>query len=164
LVNGLGLPILASPVTEIDQPQPATRQASVMRIDATVHDLARVRQFIRDEAARAGADPGAISDLVQAVDESVCNVIVHGYDGTPGTVEVEVARNGASLVVRLRDQAPPFDPTSVASADVNKPLEQQRLGGLGILLMRSMTDAISWRPLGAGGGNELTLTKKLGET
>jgi serine/threonine-protein kinase RsbW len=133
--------------------------SSVLRIEADVADLAHVRQFVRDFATRAGADPLATSDLVQAVDESVTNSIVHGYRGAPGSIEVEVDRDRTSLVVRLRDQAPPFDPTSVPPPDINAPLEKQRLGGLGIVLVREMTDAISYRHTTSG--NELTLTKQI---
>ena len=123
-------------------------------------DLARVRQFIREEAARAGAGQVQIDDLVQAVDESVCNSIVHGYKGSPGAVEVEVARNSSSIVVHLRDQAPPFDPTTVPAPDVTKPLDEQRMGGLGVLLARELTDSIAYRHTRRG--NELTLTKRIG--
>lgn len=132
---------------------------NVLSIPADVTQLASVRQFIRDQAARAGADRQATNDMVQAVDESVTNAIVHGYRGSPGVVEVEVTSNGTSLVVRLRDDAPVFDPTSVPTPDVTRPLEQQRLGGLGILLMRQLTNSMSYTQLGAAVGNELTLTK-----
>ena len=37
-----------------------------------------------------GADPTLVPDVVQAVDESVTNIIEHGYRGRPGIVEVEV--------------------------------------------------------------------------
>ncbi len=137
----------------------STRAPDVLRIPAQVSQLASVRQFIRDHAHRAGADQATTTDLVQAVDESVTNAIVHGYRGSAGSVEVAVSTAGDALVVRLRDEAPVFDPTSVATPDVTRPLEQQRLGGLGILLMRELTDSMSYRQLGAGVGNELTLSK-----
>ena len=122
-------------------------------------DLARVRQFIREEAARAGAEPPEIHDLVQAVDESVTNSIVHGYKGVPGPLEVELARDGRTIVVHLRDQAASFDPTTVSTPDVNLPLDQQQMGGLGVLLTRELTDSMSYKRTSRG--NELTLTKKL---
>jgi serine/threonine-protein kinase RsbW len=146
-------------LTEIDQPEAHSAGASTLRIEADVHHLATVRQFIREQARKAGADERAMSDLVQAVDESVSNSIVHGYRGAPGTVEIEAARDGSSLVVRLRDQAPPFDPTRVPIPDTSRPLHQQRLGGLGVLLTRELTDSMTYRYTNRT--NELTLTKKL---
>jgi serine/threonine-protein kinase RsbW len=131
---------------------------SVIRIPANVDELATVRQFIRRQGAQAGADPGAVADIVQAVDESVTNAIVHGYRGHGGTVEVEVERSGKSLVVRLRDQAPPFDPTVLPTPDITAPLEQRLFGGMGVFLTRELTDAVTYQR--TRDGNELTLVKE----
>jgi serine/threonine-protein kinase RsbW len=131
---------------------------SVLRMPASVDELSALRQFIRRQGAQAGADPSAVADLVQAVDESVTNTIVHGYRGNGGTVEVEVERSGKSLVVRLRDQAPPFDPTLVPTPDIRAPLEHRPLGGMGIFLTRELTDAVTYQR--TRDGNELTLVKE----
>jgi serine/threonine-protein kinase RsbW len=145
-------------VSELDEREPLARSDKLLRIQADVNELAAVRAFIRKQAQRAGADPDAIADVVQAVDESVANVIVHGYRGAEGEVEVEVERSGASLIVRLRDQARPFDPTLVADPDTSLPLERRPLGGMGVFLTRELTDAVSYRR--TEDGNELTLVKE----
>ena len=130
---------------------------SVMRIPANVDELSGLRQFVRRQGTQAGADPGAVADIVQAVDESVTNTIVHGYRGDGGTVEVEVERSGKSLVVRLRDHAPAFDPTLVPMPDITAPLGERPLGGMGVFLMRELTDAMTYQR--TRHGNELTLVK-----
>jgi anti-sigma regulatory factor (Ser/Thr protein kinase) len=131
---------------------------STLRIAADVGELAGVRRFVRDQARRAGADPRAVPDIVQAVDESVTNAIVHGYGGADGTVEIEVVAQGRALVVRLRDQAPPFDPTRVPTPDTSAPLEVRRPGGMGVHLARQMADGVTYRRV--NGTNELTLVKE----
>ncbi len=98
--------------------------------------------------------------MVRAVDECVCNIIVHGYRGRPGSIEIALWGSQESLVVRLRDQALPFDPTAVPSPDVTSPLEQRPLGGLGIHLARYLVDEMTYRQLPEG-GNELTLVKRI---
>ena len=40
-------------------------------------------------------------------------VLVHGYQGELGMIEIAVRREADALVVRVRDQAPPFDPTGI---------------------------------------------------
>ena len=86
----------------------------MLHIPADITELAGIRQFVREHAVRAGADRQQTDDLVQAVDESATNSIVHGYRGAEGWVEVEIDVLDSALVVRLRDQAPPFDPTDAA--------------------------------------------------
>ena len=129
----------------------------MLRIQATVEDLATVRQFVRAQAERAGADLGVVPDIVQAVDEFVTNSIVHGYRGVGGPVEVEVDKLGTSLVVRLRDQAPQFDPTQLPSPDTTASLDKRALGGMGVFLARDLMDSVTYQRTKEG--NELTLMK-----
>jgi serine/threonine-protein kinase RsbW len=133
---------------------------SVLRVSAEPGNLAQVRRFVEKEAVELGVDPTVISDVVQAVDESVTNVIVHGYRGTPGVVEVEVQVAKGALVVQIRDHAPPFDPTRVPSPDLSRPLEHRPLGGMGVHLARELTDEMR-HGTPPGWGNELTLMKRI---
>ena len=73
-----------------------------------------------------------------------------------------VCEEGA-LAVRLRDQAPRFDPTTLPLPDPSLPLEERILGGMGVYLMRRAADEIRYRAL-PGGGNELTLMTRLEDT
>jgi serine/threonine-protein kinase RsbW len=129
----------------------------VLRVSAEVEQLAEVRRFVRDQAARLGANQKGVHDVVQAVDESVTNAIVHGYSGATGFIEVEVDHAGRSLIVKLRDQAPPFDPTTLPDPDTALPLKRRRPGGMGVYLTRELTDGMFHRDTGEG--NELTLIK-----
>jgi len=133
---------------------------ALLRIPAELHQLARARQFVADTARALGASAGAVDDLVLAVDESLTNIIEHGYGGGPGEVEVEVAREAETVIVRLRDSAAPFDPTQLPDPDLNLPLELRPVGGLGAYLVRQLVDQVIHQ-VSPQGGNILTLVKKL---
>ena len=126
-------------------PVPAT-----FRIDADVAQLKDVRRFVRDVAPGLGADEASVRDLVQAVDEWVTNVIVHGYRGLGGPIEVELERAGDEIVARVRDAAPAFDP--------DLPLERRPAGKMGIHLIRELCDRFEHR-VPAGGGNENAIVR-----
>jgi serine/threonine-protein kinase RsbW len=126
---------------------------------ARVDELDAIRNFVIETARALDANPTAIDDMVAAVDEAATNIILHGYAGRPGTIAIEIRRERSALVVFLRDHAPDFDPTTVPPPDLNLPLEQRRLGGLGIHLIRAYIDRITYRTM-TQGGNELTLVKK----
>lgn len=133
--------------------------SSVLRIPADVSRLAEVRKFIRKQATHMGADPDATNDVVLAVDELTANSIIHGYRGSSGTVEVEVGNEDGSMVVWVRDQAPPFDPNDYPDPDVSLPLTLRPTGGMGIYLSRGALDGVSYRR--THDGNELTIVKRL---
>jgi len=126
---------------------------------AELENLAVIRRFAEETAQSLQANQAAIDDMLQAVDEAVTNIIVHGYAGRPGTIEAQVKRAGDSLIVRLRDQAPRFDPTTVRPPDLTLPLEKRRPGGLGVHLIRHFVDQVHYHTAPQG-GNELTLVKK----
>jgi serine/threonine-protein kinase RsbW len=132
---------------------------SSLRIAAELENLAEIRDFVQKTATTIGVAPDIIPDVLLAVDEAVTNVLVHGYQGQAGMIEIELRRRGDSLRVCLRDQATPFDPTTVPAPDLTLPLEQRPFGGMGVYLMRQLMDEMTYR-ITRQGGNELTLVKK----
>lgn len=131
-----------------------------LRIPSDVGRLAEVRELIRSAATAAGADRAYVGDLVQAVDETATNAIVHGHAGRAGWVEVRVAHEDDRLIVTIEDDAPLFDPTTVPEPDLSVPPERRRPGGMGVHLARLCVDEIDHRAR-PGGGNILTLVRRL---
>lgn len=132
---------------------------SSLRLTAELKNLARIRRFVEKTATALGVDAAAIPDLLLAVDEAATNIIVHGYEGQEGPLEVEVEREGDALLIRLRDEAAPFDPTAIPPPDLSLPLEERPIGGMGIYLMHRCMDQVT-HSCPPQGGNELILVKK----
>lgn len=131
-----------------------------LRIPAQVSQLALARQFVEETGASLGLPRTVTEPLTLAVDESLSNIVQHGYQDKVGTVELEMERTENAVVVRLRDQGPPFDPTSLPDPDIHLPLNQRPVGGLGVFLTRRSVDSVAYERTAAG-DNQLTLTKKL---
>jgi len=131
-----------------------------LRLPAALARIADARQFVRSAAADAGAHVECREDLVQAVDEAATNVVLHGYRGGPGWLEIAAARDGDEFVVTLEDAAPAFDPTSHPEPDLTVPPLRRRPGGMGVHLIRESTDRLAYRPR-PGGGNILTMVRSI---
>lgn len=134
-------------------------EGSLLRINADLKDLAAIRRFVEDAAKREHGDTEAIQDMLIAVNEAVTNVLIHGYQGQPGVIEVEVLYNNHDLMVRLHDQAPLFNPTDVPPAKIPPALDQPFYGGMGIHMMRQLVDKMIYTTT-ADGRNELILIKE----
>lgn len=127
--------------------------------NATVRDLNDMREFLEQAILTLAGDEEIAGDLVLAVNEAVTNTLLHGYNEQPGMVVLCVEADGRDLFVRLIDDAPPFDPTLVPPPDITLPLEDRPLGGLGIHMMRQLSDDLTYRLTGTG-ENELTFVKR----
>lgn len=132
---------------------------SYIRIAADLKNLVTIRRFVETAASRWSGSPEAITGVMMAVNEAATNIIVHGYQGRPGVIEVEVACDQDALKVYVRDRAPRFDPTSMPAPDVTLPLEQRPLGGMGVMMMRQLVDELVYQTT-SDGRNELMLVKK----
>jgi serine/threonine-protein kinase RsbW len=130
-----------------------------LRMDAQLENLSAIRDFVEETATRLNAMPAAIPNVVLAVDEMVTNIIEHGYQGQPGSIEIEVTTREDALIIRLRDQAPPFDPTTMPLPDLSIPFDDRPPGGLGIYLTRKVMDEVQHR-VTATHGNDLMLVKQ----
>jgi len=136
--------------------------ARSLRTTGDVDRLAEVRAFVRSACAEFDATSDCEIDLVQAVDEATCNVMLHGYKGKPGDIDIEAALRDSRIEIRILDRSPSFDPTAAPAREpAAKPVPTRPGGmGLGIELLRTLTDEVhhSVRP---DGGNELTLVRSI---
>ncbi len=137
-----------------------TQPRRVFQTSAELDNLAAIRQFVYESVMVLGGTPDAAYDLMQAVDECATNIIVHGYQGQPGPIEVEWDYQDSHVTIYLRDRAPLFDPTTVASPNLTLPLEERRPGGLGVYIARRLVDRLEYQTRPQG-GNELILIKQL---
>ena len=98
------------------------------------------------------------------LDELITNVIEHGYHGQPtGRIEVEAMVSEDSVVVRLTDHAPAFDPLQRPLPDTSADIDRRHIGGLGILFARRLADEMSYRRVGPDGpqqANEVHFVKR----
>jgi serine/threonine-protein kinase RsbW len=134
-------------------------RTNTIRISAELKELDVLRRFVEERAQALGLEAPALYDVLVAVEEMTTNIIIHGYRGQPGAIEIELRALDDTLEIYLRDQAPPFDPAQAPKPDTTSPLELRQPGGLGIHLVRHFMDALIHR-VPAQGGNELILVKK----
>ena len=80
------------------------------------------------------------------LEELVLNVINYAYDEIGHQVEVQLTCNEEDLVIEMTDEGKPFDPLHDApDPDMESPMEERRIGGLGVYLVRTMTSEMQYR-------------------
>jgi anti-sigma regulatory factor (Ser/Thr protein kinase) len=95
-----------------------------------------------------------------AIEELVTNCIKYGYDDTnEHVIEIELSLSSAELVLTVTDDGHPFNPLELAEPDTTVPVEDRAVGGLGLHLLRKMSDRMEYAR--ADGKNRLTIRKSL---
>jgi serine/threonine-protein kinase RsbW len=116
---------------------------------------AACRLLARGTQQKGAADSDLPMQVVSAVGEAYNNIVLHGYSGRePGTIHMTIENCTNSVRVEIRDTGVSFDPTQVRPPDLAALPES----GLGIFVMRSMVDELSYV---GGSPNVLTLVKRL---
>lgn len=137
-----------------------------LRLPVALEAIGPLLDSLESFAAAAGLSSDRLHRLCLCLDEAVTNVITHGLAPVKGLsppgardgIRVRVWLGGEGTVfASVEDSGPAFNPLEPPAPDfLDAQVEDRPIGGLGIHLIRSMSDDLSYVRT-AEGGNRLTL-------
>ncbi|RMH73464.1 MAG: ATP-binding protein [Gemmatimonadetes bacterium] len=96
-------------------------------------------------AEDAGFSPEEVNDIAIAVDEACTNVIKHAYNQqTNQNIDVVLKVDYQKLTIIIVDRGQSFDPNAVPLPNMDQYIEELRVGGLGIYLMKTLMDEVDY--------------------
>ena len=102
--------------------------------------------------------PDASYVTILAIEELATNAINLGYtDNQEHLIQVEIIVEKDQLLIQYRDDGVFFNPLEVQEPDTNLPVEDRPTEGLGILLLRKISDDMTYER--ADGINFVTVSK-----
>lgn len=120
-------------------------QLSGLIVPGQLAELKTVRDFMDTVISRIQYAEKAGFGLKMAVDELVSNIVRHNYkDLGPKPVTVLLAYKNDILEASVIDQGFAFDPTSFQTRDMEKTIEGGHIGGMGINLVRILSDEFAY--------------------
>ena len=128
-----------------------------------INELSRLAEMVEEVCDEVGLPPSTTMQVNLALEEAVANVMYYAYPtGQHGDVTIEAEANAKRIKFVVSDGGLPFDPTTKEEIDINQPLEERAIGGLGIHLIRRYMDSISYER--RDDRNILTLMKNIIDT
>ncbi len=114
-------------------------------------------------SAAHGLSKGEVWPFQVALDEALSNIVGHGlpYGGEAAAIEIELRLQGREIEMLIVDDAPAFNPLAAPTPDIELPLEERQVGGLGIALLRTLMEVVEYERRGER--NRLRLRRKLME-
>jgi anti-sigma regulatory factor (Ser/Thr protein kinase) len=140
----------------------AADTAETIRISNALPGISEVLDRLDVFAAKHAVPAAAVRRAKTILDDLLNNIVSYGYE-TPGQDEVHIRleRGADHLRISTLDHGTPFNPLEQKAPDTEAPLEERAIGGLGIHLIQTLADAISYERL--DDANVLTIDIRLGE-
>lgn len=131
----------------------------VKTFPALLTELSNVTAFVESELEKADCPMKTQMSISVCVEEVFVNIAHYAYPDKVGTAEVrvDVSPDEKSVVICFLDNGIPFDPLNKTEPDVSLPVEQREIGGLGIFMVKKLSDELSYEY--ADGWNVLTMKK-----
>jgi anti-sigma regulatory factor (Ser/Thr protein kinase) len=111
-------------------------------LDSRPETLTLVRGALGGVADQLALDPELLDDLKTAVSEACNNVVMHAYNDEPGPLDVLLYARQDAIEVVIRDQGNGIDEV---------PAPDDRLQGVGLPVIRALTQHSEFRALPEGG-------------
>ena len=109
---------------------------------------------------KIGLSKKLIFEINLALDELFTNIISYGFkDEKEHIIKVTIRPQNEKLCLCIEDDGIPFNPTEFETPDVACSVENCKIGGLGIHIMRKLMDEICYQR--CDNKNVLTLKKNL---
>ena len=135
-------------------------EALEIRIHNKLSEIDSANQILTKFVRRYGLPESVLHDLNLIVGELLTNIISYGYtDGGEHEITVRLGVRPGEIRVEVEDDGKPFNPLEVPEADTTKSLDERAVGGLGIHLVRKLTDGLEYQR--REGKNLLLMKKRL---
>lgn len=127
-----------------------------LKVHTSREEIGHITAEIETLAEREGWTPDLSYKVNLALEELVINIMDYGFAEGDHDIDITVISEDHRLTIEIADSGKPFDPLQDAPVpDVDAPMEERPIGGLGIYLVRNMMDDMQYRR--EGDRNYLTL-------
>jgi sigma-B regulation protein RsbU (phosphoserine phosphatase) len=132
-----------------------------LKIEAEKEKLEDVINFISGELEKAGYPPDIKNGICIAVEEIFLNIAGYAYKPDNGNVDISISTK-EKTVIMFEDSGSPYNPLEQPPPDLEKPLSERVIGGLGVHMVKSIMDKVEYSYV--GNKNILIITKNRSST
>lgn len=121
--------------------------ASIIR-PAALGSLYDSMNFVSSCARELGFADDRITEIELAMEEVLVNIFNYAYRDLPeaGNVVIRCERGDSeSLIIEVRDSGVPFDIFAVSEPDMTSEINDRKIGGLGVFLVKKLMDDVRYR-------------------
>jgi serine/threonine-protein kinase RsbW len=116
------------------------------KIGCKLENLKALRDFIRETLSKHSVPELHISEIVLALDEMCSNMMIHAHNCNPlDFLELHITvEPNQPIVFEIIDDGTVFDINQFDEPDLGNLIHDKRKGGLGVRLVKSIMDKVSY--------------------
>ena len=136
----------------------AANKSFVFELKNNLSELSTLCEHLESIGDELRLSRKCLFEVNLALDELFTNIITYGFeDQSEHIIRVFISAHPDTLTVMVVDDGVAFNPLERTIPDLSCTLDECRIGGLGIHLMKNLIDDITYRR--TGNLNILTMTK-----
>lgn len=131
-----------------------------LKLKNCLSELSTFGSSLEQFGVALGLSSKTLFEISLSIEELFSNIISYGYaDDAVHWIKVAISHEDGMLVIRLEDDGIPFDPLKAEQPDCECPIDQRKIGNLGIHLTKKFMDDMVYER--RGNINILTVKKKI---
>lgn len=108
-------------------------------------EIGRISQLIDEFCTSNKFRPETAFAITLSLEEVLTNIIKYGYeDDKEHLIHLRLNFRENEVCIEVEDDGKPFNPLEVEPPDVNRPLDERPIGGLGIHLVKHHVDSLKY--------------------
>jgi anti-sigma regulatory factor (Ser/Thr protein kinase) len=114
-------------------------------LPAKLENLQKMMRSVCDSAQIQGFARKKIGEIELAAEEAWVNICNYAYPEQSGDVEVIGKADDNNFIIEIIDSGIPFDITALSDPNITDDVDERKIGGLGVFLMKKMADEVRYR-------------------
>jgi len=115
-----------------------------IKLPARIEHLERYRTVVSECAKEQGVAQERIFEIELAIEEAFVNICNYSYPEKPGDVEINCKIDDSHFTIEMIDSGIPFDVTLLPDPNLTANIDERKIGGLGVFLIKRMMDEVRY--------------------
>lgn len=131
-----------------------------LKVKSDLAELDIIRSFLKESLREISLSEEDYFRIEVSLIEVCTNIMRYAYaKANKGNIVLKVWQEKKKVILEIRDNGIPFDPTEVGAPNIQDVIKSGETGGFGILLYRKFMDSCDYKRKNKQ--NVLTLQKKI---